>query len=113
MAMSIVLRPNGDIEEINLPEEGSRFMMYKAIGCERVDVVRLTDRLDMWVDDEFLYNQKEINEPATALARSFGLTHQPYMGPVVICSWDEHGNSIDLTRDQALALLTHLLDVSG
>ena len=65
----------------------------------------------MWLDDEGVYTQA-VNKPATLLARRFGYVYQPYFGPVVLCSADEEGNSIDLTRDQLLALLVRLGDIA-
>ncbi|MEV0996812.1 DUF3846 domain-containing protein [Nonomuraea sp. NPDC050202] len=111
MSTAIVLTPQGEIREVNLPTTGSSLdVMYREIGCRSVDVVRLTSRLDMWLDDEGIYTQ-EINPFATALARHHGYTYQPYFGTVLLCSVTDEGDSIDLTVDQVRALLAHLLDV--
>jgi hypothetical protein len=42
--------------------------LYAVIGYDQVDVVRLTDQLNMWIDDEGLFNA-EIDPLATKLAR--------------------------------------------
>jgi hypothetical protein len=113
MSVALVIHPDGDIMELNLPANvhDNLTTMCKVIGCRLVDVVALTDRLDMWLDDEGIYEQ-QVNPVATALARRFGYTWQDYHGPVVLCSVDQDGNSIDLTRDQLLGLLNSLLDVA-
>lgn len=112
MSVALVLHPDGDVMELNLPTNvhDNLTTMCKVIGCRLVDVVALTDRLDMWLDEEGLY-QQEVNPVATALARRFGFVWQPYYGPVVLCSADEDGNSVGLTPDQLVGLLTTLMDV--
>ena len=114
MSVALVLHPDGDVMELNLPAnvKDNLTTLRKAIGCRLVDVVALTDRLDMWIDDEGVYEQA-VNPVATALARRFGFRWQDYYGPVVLCSVDSDGNSIDLTRDQLHGLLTSLADVIG
>lgn len=77
-------------------------------GCERVDVVALTTRYDMWIDDEGLYNHP-VNPAATALARSFGFTFQPYHGPVLITGVVPDGCTIGLTSEQMAGLLKRLV----
>lgn len=110
MATALVIREDS-IEEITLGED-SLTQMYRAIGCDRVDCVGLTDRIDMWIDDEGLYNFPP-NPLATALARHFGFTFQAYHGPVVLCGVDSEGRSVDLGTAQIRALLTRLADIVG
>ena len=112
MGVALVIHPEGDVVEVNLKPGGDHLaLMREHLGCRLVDVVALTDRLDMWIDDEGLYNHP-VNVPATALARRFGFVWQPYHGPVLLCSVDREGNSIDLDVAQTRALLTRLLDVA-
>lgn len=66
----------------------------------------------MWLDDEGLYTQP-VNPVATALARHYGFVWQPYHGPVMLCSVDPEGASIDLDVHQLRALLTRLMDVAN
>jgi len=76
--------------------------------CDRVDVVALTDQLDMWIDDEGLYRQP-INPAATVLAQLFGFTHQPYHGPVVLTGGaDGNGDTIALTPEKLKALISKI-----
>ena len=113
MSVALVLHPGGEIIEVNLnPGRSHLPLMREHIGCRLVDVVALTDRLDMWIDDEGLYTQP-VNPYATALARHHGFVWQPYHGPVLLCSVDIDGNSSDLTRDQVCGLLAHLMDIAS
>lgn len=114
MTTALVLHLDGDIKEINLPADAgqSRAAMCKAIGCRLLDVVALTSRLDMWIDDEGLYDFP-VNPVATALARHYGFVWQGYHGPVVLCSVDTNGNSIDLNIDQVRAVLTRLMGIAS
>jgi hypothetical protein len=110
MSTALVLHPDGGITEINLkPGVTHLALMREHIGCHLVDVVALTGKIDMWLDDESLYTQP-VNPLATALARHYGFTWQSYHGPVILCSVDDEGGSIDLNAGQVRALLTRLLD---
>jgi len=113
MSIALVVHPNAEMIEVNLMPGGDHLaLMREHLDCRLVDVVALTDRLDMWLDDEGLYNHP-VNPVATALARRHGFTWQPYHGPVLLCSVDQHGNSIDLTADQFRALLAQLGDIAS
>ncbi|MFF5265451.1 DUF3846 domain-containing protein [Actinomadura viridis] len=113
MSVALVLHPDGDIMELNLPTDirDNLLTIRKAIGATLIDVVRLTEHLDMWIDDEGLYTQV-MNPVATALAYRFGFVWQNYHGPVVLAGVDSVGSSIDLTRDQLLGLLAALSDIA-
>jgi hypothetical protein len=112
MGTALVLHPDGEIVEINFKQGGDHLaLMREHIGCSLVDCVALTSRLDMWIDDEGLYTQRP-NPLATALAAHHGFTWQRYHGPVILCSADRAGGTIDLTRDQLRGLLTTLLDAA-
>jgi hypothetical protein len=86
-----------------------------AIGCQRVDVVRLTDQLDMWIDDEGLYNSA-INPLATRLAHHFqsdipSAYRQPYFGTTVFLGINQNTGetlSINGAADFTATELTQL-----
>lgn len=111
---TLVIRPDGEIFDINLQSSDSTTLqqLREHIGCSTVDRVALTDRIDMWLDDEGLYTQP-VNAPATALARHFGLDWQAYHGPAVICGADDEGGTTDLSRAQLVALRDILHTVAG
>jgi len=75
--------------------------LYGVIGCRSVDVVRLGDNMDMWLDDEGMLVGK-VNGPATRLARSYGFVWQPYFGVVVVTGGaDRDGNTVGLDETRA------------
>jgi hypothetical protein len=112
MGTALVVHPDGELVEVNLnPGADHLALMREHIGCRLVDCVALTARLDMWIDDEGLYTQP-VNPVASALARHYGITWQNFHGPVLLCSVDTHGDSVDLNREQIVGLLTRLLDIT-
>lgn len=112
MGCGLVVHPDGDIVEVNLnPGAEHLALMREHLGCRAVDCVGLTSRMDMWIDDEGLYTQP-VNPVATALAREYGFTWQPYHGPVLLCSVNSQGDSIDLDVHQLRAHLTRLFDIA-
>ncbi|MEV6654779.1 DUF3846 domain-containing protein [Streptomyces sp. NPDC051219] len=107
---ALLITPEADIVPVNLPadSESRLTVMYSVIRCERVDVVGLTSQLDMWLDDEGLYNHP-VNKLATVLAVRFGFTYQDYHGPVLLTGGaDAEGDTVPLSKDKLLALLTSL-----
>jgi hypothetical protein len=85
--------------------------LYKIIDCRFVDVVRLGHGIDMFVDDEGLFNHNryDLNHLATYLRTKSNLEsknslfpagYPPVMGVAVLLSSDEEGNTIDLTPEQ-------------
>lgn len=114
---AILITPGGDLIEIDLPNTtGERLaIMRSVIRCERVDVVALTTRIDMWFDDEYLYNyEDDINYAATILARRYIPNAAPYHGPVLVTGGaDENGDTVPLDRDKLLALLTAIADTAS
>lgn len=112
MTAALVIHPDGDVVEVTLKPGGDHLaLMREQLRCSAVDCVALTDRLDMWIDDEGTYTQP-VNPAATALARNHGFVWQHYHGPVLLCGVDDHGDSVNLTRGQLVGLLTHLMDVT-
>ncbi|MEJ8639957.1 DUF3846 domain-containing protein [Streptomyces sp. MS2.AVA.5] len=107
---ALLITPEADIVPVNLPADcDSRLaVMRSVIRCDRVDVVGLTSQLDMWMDDEGLYNHP-VNKLATVLAARFGFTYQNYHGPVLLTGGaDAEGDTVPLSKDKLLALLTSL-----
>lgn len=76
-------------------------------GC--VDVVALTGDLDMWLNDEGLLIGLPVNILATGIAALHGLTHQVYVGPVVLTGGaDAEGNTLPLTEQQVQLLQAYV-----
>lgn len=85
---------DGSVQKIEMPKNAILTGLYAAIGCDAVDVVRLADQLDMWIDDEGLYNSPA-NPLATTLAHHFqrdipSRYRQPYFGAAVFLGIDHN-----------------------
>lgn len=110
---AILITPEADIVPIALPADPDQrqAVMYAVIRCNRYDVVALTTRLDMWIDDEGIYSSP-VNEVATALAIQHGLGWQPYYGPVLITGGvDGEGETVPLTPDMVRVLIASASDI--
>jgi hypothetical protein len=103
---------DGDVTEIELPATGTLAVTAKACEARLVDVVRLTSQLDMWIDDEGLYNHP-VNLVASLLAQRFGRIYQAYHGPVLVTGFNEAGDTVNLTEDQLVGVLRALQDVAA
>lgn len=74
---ALAVYPDGTAADVVLPAGRVLETLYEVIGCRCVDVVRLREGMDMWVDDEGMV-AGGVSEPATRLARACGLVWQPY-----------------------------------
>lgn len=88
--------------------------LYRLIGCATVDVVALDEGLDMWIDDEGIYNTNRTPNPAaTMVAHLHGFVLQPYYGVAVFTGGvDEDGNALALS-DQTMQLLVELVELAA
>jgi len=115
LATAVLLTPEADIVPITLPVDGDdRLKVMRAvIRCDLVDVVALTSRLDMWLDDEGLYDHP-VNVAASLLAARHGFAWQPYHGPVLLTGGpDDEGETLPLSVEEVRALLTSLGGIAG
>jgi Domain of unknown function (DUF3846) len=111
MSTALVLHPDGTIIEVSLRPGVSHLALKREhLGCRVVYCLALTDRLDMWLDEEGADTQP-VNLPASVLARNFGHARTCH-GPALLCSVDSRGASTDLDRGQLLALLARLADAA-
>ena len=108
MSKSLVVHPTGSVEEVTLVQGMELELMYAWLGCGTVDVVTLTDQLDMWLDDEGMFRQP-VNPLATQLAKQYGYGFQDYYGSALLCTHNADGESRDLTDDQLAAVRSHLV----
>lgn len=99
------IKDDGTIDTVQLiPDQEGVVLrgLYAAIGCELVECVRLTDQLDMWVDEE---GYGEFNRVATAVSHRFQLQLgaakewlQPYFGTAVLLGVNQAtSQSLDLS----------------
>jgi hypothetical protein len=83
------------------------------LGYDKVAVVYLTDRLDLYVQqDAFL--RRPVNAAATDLASAFDPDHPPCHGPaLVVGARLMTGRTVGLTDDQVRAVLPHIRAQDG
>lgn len=85
--------------------------LYGIIDCETVDVIGIGNGIDMYVDDEGLYNNNryKLNHLAVYLRTKawleskntcFPVNYPPIVGAAVLLSSDEEGNTVDLSPEQ-------------
>lgn len=79
--------------------------MYRLVNCDTLDVVRLTDEIDMWVDDEGLMKSDNFLQTFVYEGRKL---HQPYAGNVLILAHNDEGDTIGLTDAQVEHLTKHI-----
>lgn len=113
----MVLDPDGRGAVLTLARDGDGVVgeaLRAVLGCEWFDVVRVSERLDMWIDDEGLtVGDPVMNEAATRIARFYALVWQPYVGRVVFASHDGNGATVGLSEDQCAALTAAVAEWGG
>lgn len=86
---------------------GARFLrsLRSLIGAEQVERFRVTDRWEFWVDEDGGVAGKAVNEPATRIARDFGVPFS-FLGSVVVTGVDDGAEGwISLAPGQVDAIL--------
>lgn len=75
--------------------------LYEALNCRVVDVVRLSDEIDLWVDDEgMLVPEPQPNLLLSYMAITFGWNGPIYGSGVFLSNNPETGETISLTPRQ-------------
>lgn len=104
---ALVLRPDADaFEAVEVhPDAGGSHLhaLYAALDVSLVDVIRLTDEIDAWVDDEGRVNGAAENPLGTNLLRAFGwhlADDDAVRGAMLFAGHDGHGGMASLTDRQ-------------
>ena len=107
VVQALVLCPDTDtFEAADLAPDVSRShlrALYAALDVSLVDVIRLTDDIDAWVDDEGRVNGAAENPVGTSLLRAFGwhLAHDDAVrGAMLFAGHDDRGGMASLTDRQ-------------
>ncbi len=92
--MAKVIKHTGEVIEEVLPLNGRDFKLeelYQHVGCEFVQMVRIENGWQMWLDEEGKFNQpNNYNREATILLQEAGGLPGDYIaGDVFICEGDE------------------------
>ncbi|MFC9431526.1 DUF3846 domain-containing protein [Streptomyces sp. NPDC056987] len=107
-SFALLIKPSGDFLILDWPTGSREHLrtMYKAIGCDMVAPVDITDRLIMWVDDEGILNGRAKNVPAYKIGGMFRPLYQNYHGPAVFTGGlTRDGDTKGLTDRELTALV--------
>ena len=100
------LPADGGITTVRLSRDSSQRVeeLSELVGG-LLDVVRLDERTDMWVNDLGLFGWPAPNVMATRVAGAHGMDLQPYHGPAVLTGGvDERGDTLGLDDTTATML---------
>lgn len=104
---TLVLHPDADAFEVAVitPDgSGSHLRsLYAALDVSLVDVIRLTDDIDCWLDDEGRVNGAVENPLGTSLLRAFGwhlAQDDAVRGSILFAGHDRRGGMASLTDRQ-------------
>lgn len=108
---ALVLHPASDVLEpaalASDPTGTHLASLYALLNVQLVDVVRLSDDIDLWCDDEGRVNGAEVNAIATSMCRAFGwhLNHgDDVRGAVLFAGHDGTGGMASLSDRQRVIL---------
>lgn len=82
---------DGTVEVLELKQPTLKFLR-DTIGCQYVDVLRLSDSVDCWIDDEGLLNGSEPNVFGSLLAGTDQVIH----GTMLFASTNSDGDTVGL-----------------
>lgn len=110
---ALILRPEAEtLEPVTLTpdrQNGTHLTaLYAALDVGLVDVIRFTDEIDCWLDDEGRDNDSERNVLGTAMCRAFGwhLNHgDDIRGPVLFAATDDQGGMTSLSDRQRVIVM--------
>lgn len=101
----IQVHPDGRVFDGPLPGPTTMDGLYEALSCRTYDVIRLTDGIDMWVDDEGAINGSDVNLAASIIANRCGHPHAILFGAAVLAAGNEDGDTVGLTDEQAATIV--------
>lgn len=73
--------------------------MYSLLGCALVERVRLDHGIDLWLDEEGMYN-KRVNPALSDLAQQLGRSGITLFGGGIFLAEDDKGDLANLTLGQ-------------
>lgn len=100
------ITPAGEIEVLSAMAGHFLDAAYEAIDCRSVDVVQVSDTLDVWLDDEGLFAESpQVNYPVMVVVAAMGAPLvQPLVGTAVLARHDGMGNTVSLLPEQITAI---------
>ncbi|GJF02046.1 hypothetical protein PSD17_10100 [Pseudonocardia sp. D17] len=101
----LTLTPAGELTDAMLPAGDTLRGLQEAIGCACVDVIQLSSRLDIWLDDEGLWKpEPQLNRGAMAVLASFGYVGAAIVGTAVFAEHDAEGDTTSLSESARTAI---------
>lgn len=106
MPKAIRITVDGGWSAVDMPEGDTLHWLYGQIGCRYVDLVRLPDGLDMWIDDDgsFVDDGQNVNILATALNLYMGNAHPALWGTMMITRHNGEGDTTGLDDEDVVML---------
>lgn len=96
-----------EVRTVKLAPENILSQLREHLNCDRVDALPLAEGIDMWVDDEFLFDMnRDPNWLAIGVARSYLGNAAPALiyGTVVITGATPDGDTVNLSTNDATAV---------
>jgi len=107
---AVSVNPDGEVREVDLGAGADQLgALYRAIGCDVLDLLTVTPQLLLWVDDKGVVNGSPVNTVATALvAATPQLRSHTIRGTVVFTgAADPHGDVTALAPEWVQVLHAH------
>lgn len=106
MIHGICITADSRLHHISLDdhEDHTLIALYRAIDCDIVDVVRLQDGIDLWVDDEGAYRSIP-NVRLSLTAAGLGTPGALLFGTGIFLGASPDGQTISLTPEQEARIL--------
>lgn len=109
-AIAIIVQPDSPTATVHPFTVGESYDWLANAVEGMIDCVHLKHGIDMWVNDEYLYNGSEFNAYATALYwHAYGFMSHEVYGTAVFTNTDGMGETTGLTIEQ-FDYLGRLLD---
>jgi hypothetical protein len=113
MPSALTITEDGVAAIVEFPTDGDTLVFLQEHVGGRVDVVSLSEYLDMWVGDESLFTHGP-NAVPSGIARAFGFDAQLYHGPVVFTGGvDAEGNTLPLVDGLAPLIVQTVVELGG
>lgn len=105
------LPESNDLTEVAVKQENGSTLteLYRVLDCRTVDVIRLTDSIDLWVDDEALLVADPVpNRLLSMMMIAFGRGGEDHiMGRGLFLSADESTGATLSLNEKQLGIVTN------
>lgn len=104
----VLIKAGGIAEVVEFPADEFLPRCQVLIGATTVDCFSISRDIDVWVDDDGMYADREVNTSLMMLviAISKKSLKQPLYGDALMVGFNKEGDSISLSQDQIELILT-------